>query len=240
MSVKTAFLSLVLDGPLQSWGFASRFQRRTTGLHPTKSGVLGLICAAMGLAKGSSEENESLPALAKLKMTSVCVPRADEHGDAELPVHRLEDFHTVLGARRASGAISNDAVITRRQDLVDARFGIILEGDRGLLERVAAALKDPVWGMWLGRKGCIPSAHVFVGLDDSQAAGWQAILRSCGLNAGMPMESFTSVMEVTTFSDGSDSISDQTVSFGDGTSSGPDRRRFATRRVSVKPGIRHS
>ena len=52
----TAYLALLLDAPLQSWGFASRFQRRTTGLHPTKSGVIGLICAAMGLAKGSAEE----------------------------------------------------------------------------------------------------------------------------------------------------------------------------------------
>ncbi len=60
----TAYLALLLDGPLQSWGFASRFQRRTTGLHPTKSGVIGLICAAMGLAKGSPEERATLPELA--------------------------------------------------------------------------------------------------------------------------------------------------------------------------------
>ena len=42
----TAYLALLLDAPLQSWGFSSRFQRRTTGLHPTKSGVVGLISAA--------------------------------------------------------------------------------------------------------------------------------------------------------------------------------------------------
>ena len=51
-----AYLAILLDGPLQSWGFASRFQRRTTALHPTKSGVIGLISAAMGLAKGSAAE----------------------------------------------------------------------------------------------------------------------------------------------------------------------------------------
>jgi len=57
----TASLALLLDGPLQSWGLASRFQRRTTGLYPTKSGVIGLLSAAMGLAKGSPEEAEWLP-----------------------------------------------------------------------------------------------------------------------------------------------------------------------------------
>lgn len=53
----TSYLALLLDAPLQSWGFASRFERRTTALHPTKSGIIGLICAAMGLAKGSAEEH---------------------------------------------------------------------------------------------------------------------------------------------------------------------------------------
>ena len=54
------------------------------------------------------------------------------------------------------------------------------------------------------------------------------------------METFTTVTEVAKFADGTDSLSDQPVSFGDGTSSGPDKRQFATRRISVKPGIRRS
>ena len=60
----SAYFVLMLDGPMQSWGFASRFQRRTTGMHPTKSGVIGLICAAMGLPKGSKTEADLLPKLA--------------------------------------------------------------------------------------------------------------------------------------------------------------------------------
>jgi CRISPR system Cascade subunit CasD len=241
MSTETAYLSLLLDGPLQSWGFASRFQRRTTGLHPTKSGVLGLICAAMGLAKGSHEEQGTLPALAALKMTSAAVPRPGPYDPADrLPVRRLEDFHTVLDTRHADGPMNRDAVITHRQYLLDARFGIILQGDRALLVRVAAALRDPTWGVWLGRKSCIPATPVLVGLEESRDAAWKAILRSCGAAEETPMETFTNVTEVERFADGTDSLSDQPVSFGDGTSSGPDKRRFAARRISVKPGIRHS
>ena len=97
----TAYLALLLDAPLQSWGFASRFQRRTTGLHPTKSGVIGLICAAMGLAKGSPEEQTTLPELAKLKMTSIAIPRVVQPAGLQPPVLRLEDYHTVQGTRRA-------------------------------------------------------------------------------------------------------------------------------------------
>ena len=233
MSAETAYLALLLDGPLQSWGFASRFQRRGTGLHPTKSGVVGLICAAMGLAKGSSEERDTLPILAALKMTSVAIPRWRPYANAAgLPVRRLEDFHTVLDTRRADGPMNKDAVLTHRQYLLDARFGIILQGDRGLLERVAAALQDPIWGVWLGRKSCIPAAPVLVGLEESLDAAWKAILISCGTAEEKPMETFTTVTEVERFADGTDSLSDQPVSFGDGTSSGPDGRRFAARRIA--------
>src|SRR5450759_1581166 len=131
---ETAYLVLLLDSPLQSWGSASRFQRRTTGLHPTKSGVIGLICAAMGLAKGSAEERAMLPKLAALKMISIAIPRNVHEAAGPLPVLRLEDYHTVLDTRRASGAMNKDAVVTHRQYLLEARFGVILAGDRSVLE----------------------------------------------------------------------------------------------------------
>jgi len=51
----------MLDAPLQSWGFASRFQRRTTGLHPTKSGVVGLLCAALAEISWLESENHYFP-----------------------------------------------------------------------------------------------------------------------------------------------------------------------------------
>src|ERR1700691_3553868 len=87
---ETGYLALLLVAPLQSWGFTSRFQRGTTGLHATKSGIIGLISAAMGLAKGSPEESEVFPALAKLNMTSISMPQND--------VRCLEDFRTAGGS----------------------------------------------------------------------------------------------------------------------------------------------
>jgi CRISPR system Cascade subunit CasD len=227
----TAYLTLLLDAPLQSWGFSSRFQRRTTELHPTKSGVAGLICAAMGLAKGSPEEHAMLPRLARLKMISIAIPRNMHEAAAPLPVLRLEDYHTVLDTRRASGAMNKDAVVTRRQYLFDARFGVILEGDRLVLERAAAALQDPTWGVWFGRKSCIPSSLIYRGLFDTEPQAEHALI------GDRSIEAFTTVTEVRDFAEGTDSISDQPVSFGDGTSSGPDKREFAVRRIAVKLGV---
>lgn len=230
----TAFLALLLDGPLQSWGFASRFERRTTGLHPTKSGVVGLICAVMGLAKGSLEEREVLPELAASKMTSIAIPRETAPNGSSLPVLRLEDYHTVLGTRRASGRLNPDAVITRRGYLLDARFGVIIEGPRSVLVRAAAGLDDPVWGVWLGRKNCIPAEPIGRGLFDTEV---EALLELVGDRS---INEFTTVTDANDFAGGTDSLNDQPVSFGDGASSGVDTRRFGVRRVALRPGVRQS
>jgi CRISPR system Cascade subunit CasD len=224
------YLALMLDAPLQSWGFASRFQRRTTGLHPTKSGVVGLLCAALGAAKGSPAEREWLPKLAGLRMTVVTIPRrtvpaANRTQPEDLPLRRLEDFHTVLNTRRASGAPNNDPVVTHRQYLLDARFGVLLAGELEVLNHVADALRDPVWGVWLGRKCCLPAAPLYRAGPCDEATAWHALIGDA------PCEQFSRVEEVTRFEDGTDSISDQPLSFGTADSSGPEGRRFTPRRV---------
>jgi CRISPR system Cascade subunit CasD len=237
----TVYLALLLDGPLQSWGFASRFQRRTTGLHPTKSGVIGLICAAMGLAKGSAEERAMLPDLAKLKMTSIAIPHQQTNAwtgeTTELVAQRLEDFHTAGGGydkktqpqfipRKASGGPCDNPTVSHRQYLNDARFGVILAGDRFVLKRVAAALEDPVWGVWLGRKSCIPaepiSPRIFNTRPDAE----------CALIGDAPINQFTRLEEVANFDAGTDSYTDQPVSFGTSDSSA-EGRDYAVRRVNL-------
>ena len=51
-----AALAFVLDSPLQSWGVDSRYQQRDTAAFPTKSGLLGLLAAALGIDKNAPEE----------------------------------------------------------------------------------------------------------------------------------------------------------------------------------------
>lgn len=42
-------LLLRLAGPMQSWGTTSRFDQRDTGKEPSKSGVIGMLAAALGI-----------------------------------------------------------------------------------------------------------------------------------------------------------------------------------------------
>ena len=52
-------LLLRLAAPLQSWGIDSKFDIRRTGREPSKSGVIGLICAALGI-KRDDEDRKSV------------------------------------------------------------------------------------------------------------------------------------------------------------------------------------
>lgn len=220
MSTELTYLALRLEGPLQSWGFDSQYNRRNTGLMPTKSAIAGMCCAALGLDRGSDGERNFLTSFADTKMTAIAIP--PNGGRKELPVRRMQDYHTVQNTRRASGAINKDCVLTHRQYLNDARFGVVLAGERSLLSHLATALKDPVWGVWLGRKTCVPTAPVLAGLTGTETAALQLLIGE------QPIEKFTRQIEVANFADGRDSLPDMPICFASG------KREFAPRRVRNK------
>ena len=57
-----ATLLLRLAAPLQSWGAESKFDTRRTGREPTKSGVIGLLAAALGIRRDADAEIQGLSA----------------------------------------------------------------------------------------------------------------------------------------------------------------------------------
>jgi CRISPR system Cascade subunit CasD len=227
MSIEPPHLALRLEGPLQSWGFASQFNRRNTGLMPTKSAVLGMCCAALGLPRGSEEEKEILDRSTSLRFLAIAIPRFQEFGEKrfELPVRRITDYHTVQNTKTAEGKIK-DTHLTYRQYLCDSAFAGVLSGDVGLISEIGCALEDPAWGVFLGRKACIPTAPVFAGIFPTEKEALDALLN------GQPLEAFTHQREVERFEAGTDTLSDQPLCFAasDGI------RKFAPRRVKLVEG----
>jgi CRISPR system Cascade subunit CasD len=131
-------------GPLQAWGTQSHFDVRETGREPSKSGIIGMLSAALGRAR-----SEPVADLARLRMGI----RVDREG------HLLRDFHTagIDGYFKASGSIERkNAIVSTRYYLADAAFLVGLEGDKIPLEEAHSALRDPNWPLFLGRKACVP------------------------------------------------------------------------------------
>lgn len=210
----SACLALLLDGPMQSWGHASRFERRTTELHPTRSGVLGLIAAALGVDKHAPGEQGQLARLEPLRITTVKLDKRSTRG-GELPIQRLEDYHTVTGIRRASGKVDPDATVqTYRHYLLDARFGVLLDGPAALLEEIAVALRNPKWGVWLGRKCCLPASPVLAVPPGDAAAVWRQLLQRAGFAGSEAIEQFDRIIEVAAGDPGADLIEDAPIAFG--------------------------
>ena len=157
-----------LCGPMQSWGTQSRFLVRDTGLEPSKSGIVGLICAAMGTPR---DDRTTIERFARLRIAV----RADRPGTMAM------DFHTVGGLHSGGdgyGVIRADAtgvgtVVSRRYYLADAEFAVALEGDRDVLEQAAAALAAPRWQLFLGRKSFVPSAPLLLPPDPPWESGWK-------------------------------------------------------------------
>ena len=230
-----ACLALLLDGPMQSWGFASRFTRRTTALFPTKSGIVGMLAAATGVDKFSKSEAADIKRLAALRFTTVGLPKL--HNGKELPILLLSDYHTIGGGydkesdkmkkpRAASGA-GLETVLSERHYLLDARFAILLEGEFSWLEEIAAKLRNPKWGIWLGRKCCLPASPLLLGIADNIAAALRTVLIRAGYPEDRSLESFDHVIEGAGADDlDSEWLHDNPVAFG-----APIGERHAPRRI---------
>ena len=141
-----ASLALCFDAPMQSWGQKSRFVVRDTGTEPTKSGVIGLIAAALGIARG---DDAAIAELARLKMGV----RVDREGTVE------RDYHTVQNVPDTEGK-RHRGVESWRYYLADALFLTILEGQETELHRMHQALANPRWPLYLGRRAFLPARPI--------------------------------------------------------------------------------
>jgi CRISPR system Cascade subunit CasD len=169
-------LLLVLAGPMQSWGSASRFSHRTTERFPTKSAVLGLVAAAEGRRRCDPVED-----LTRLRFGV----RIDQPGRVAV------DYHTARPAR------AKDSMLSYRSYLQDAVFLAGLEGPEPVLAGIRDALRSPRFLPFLGRRSCPPARPVLEGLvpesleealaDHPWRAGPATVRRATGPVVRLPL-----------------------------------------------------
>lgn len=236
-----AILLLLLDGPMQSWGHQSMFDRRTSLGYPTRSGLIGMFAAALGIDRG---DGSALARFKALTLEVVAYPKVRVHGRASPPNHRVDvrrwvDYHTVGGgydrktqARfivpKADSGKPGDTVVTYREYLSDACFVVFTGGPTPLLEELDRALRNPRWGIWLGRKCCVPSFPVTHGVcanRDAALGRLGEIAQHRPLDLSRPIRT---VKDADSFETGTDTLMDVPLDFAS--------RRFAPRRVDEQIG----
>lgn len=162
------FLILKLDGPMQAWGGHTFEDYRPSHLFPTRSGLLGLLGACLGL------ERQDIQGLETLSNSLEFSVRADERNGEDTVSRRtlkLPDFHTVLGARKVGGSPSKNPVVSRREYLFDGVFTVAVGERPGAsvrLDVIAEKVRRPCYTPFLGRRSCPIARPLFEGWCEAE------------------------------------------------------------------------
>ena len=170
------YLLMWLEATLQSWGHDSKFGRRDSLDFPTKSGVFGLLCCALG---AGGKQIEWLAHWADRDLQVQAYVPTDKQGKPLPRQPLLRDFQMVGSGyddqdpwqnllipktsevKKPNGAGTK---MTYRYYLQDMAFAVILQGTQNELERLELALQSPVWDLYLGRKNCVPTEFIAQGI----------------------------------------------------------------------------
>lgn len=153
------FLILKLQGPMQAWGEHTFEGLRPSANFPTRSGILGLLGACLGIARN---DRDRLRALADGVGMAVRVDtrQAPRQGGSTraLRMVKMTDYHTVKDAREDyAGLKSHETIQTWREYLYDAEFTVALwcrPNSVVSLDELEMAVKKPHFTPYLGRRSC--------------------------------------------------------------------------------------
>lgn len=152
------YLLFRLYGPMASWGEIAVGEARHTGVKPSKSALIGLLAAALGIDRDDEERQQALTDgyHFAIKMVSAGQLLRDYH-TAQAPRskgrfrYRTRRDELVVGKELLGTVLSSREYRTDAQALVAVRaFDQACWG----LDELSHALKYPRFHLYLGRKSC--------------------------------------------------------------------------------------
>lgn len=161
------YLIFHLCGPMASWGNIAAGSYRSTDDHPTKSAVIGILCAALGIEREDQEKQSLLTDAYDMICVSACNSTlvVDYHTTASNSVegatNRNEEINGILGDRKVEG--KKNTILSNRDYICNGYYTIFIS-DRGTAAYSLKDLKDalgrPKYTLYLGRKSCPVSMPV--------------------------------------------------------------------------------
>ena len=200
------YLMFRLYGPMASWGDIAVGEYRPSFAHPSKSAVVGVLAAAVGLRR---EEEDKLR-----QFTSSYGFAVQVHTAGTL----LRDYHTIQVPPKQKGvkhatrrsellAPQLSTILSSRDYRCDAFYTIAIwnfvEHPPYSLSQIASSLACPVFTLYLGRKSCPPAlsmqAHT-IKAENLKQAFLNAHFSDEGIPPGLPKSG-----HIATYWEGSDS-----------------------------------
>lgn len=176
----TSTLLLRLAATRQSWGGPATQRWRPTEKIPTRTGLEGLLGAALGTPRG--ERSPLCEALTiHVRVDRAGTVEEDFHTVSPPPEdiararHRRKRLRTSAGKGRADFTVplgdgspwvvgGVHTLITRRTYLADAEFMAAFTGPDTVIEELSAAVRNPVYAPYLGRAAFAPQFPFHLGV----------------------------------------------------------------------------
>lgn len=182
----TAYLVFDLYGPFASFGDVAVGEYRPTYPHPSKSTIVGLVAASLGIKR---EEEEVLQALSDDLRIAVLVLSTgqllrDFHTIQVPPANQLK--HRIISTRKDELDVKRqNTIISTRDYRMDSYYRIALWSAAGAqdLTELQQALSFPKFTPYLGRKSCPPALPFKA--DIIQAENVSKALTRHGLNSDL-------------------------------------------------------
>ncbi|WP_319764153.1 type I-E CRISPR-associated protein Cas5/CasD [Maridesulfovibrio sp.] len=156
------YLVFTIYGLMQGWGSVAVGEVRPAAPRPTRSGLLGLLAAALGVRRGD-------PLLTELSDAARVAVREDRPGSVMLDYHTTqvpsEKKNRIYRTRRQELGTMLDkddklnTILSRREYLMNAAFSACIwfeEEPPFAMEDMVEALKQPRLNVYFGRKSCPP------------------------------------------------------------------------------------
>lgn len=151
------YLLFRLYGPMCAWGDIAVGEQRPSAGHPSKSAVLGLLAAALGVRRDEEDRQKSLADAYAMAV------RVDASGEL------LRDYHTAQVPPERRGVryytrqdeLRSDklnTILSQRDYRMDASYSVAVwaknDSPPWALSDVQSALQRPHFSLYLGRKSC--------------------------------------------------------------------------------------
>lgn len=150
------YLVFRLYGPLAAWGDIAVGEYRPSFAHPSKSAIIGLLAAALGVRRDEEERQQSLveSCFFAVRVDSMGGLLRDYH-TTQVPSFRKGVTHYTRHSELAGNNLNT--ILSSRDYRCDAAYTVAISVTDSALytvQELAAALQKPAFTLYLGRKSC--------------------------------------------------------------------------------------
>lgn len=152
----TSFLLVTIQAPLASWGEIAVGEWRGSWDRPSRSAIVGVLGAALGVLRNDPEKQRALAIgyAVAVRTDALGTPTQDYHTMQTVAKSHLKK-RTIATRADILGLPDKETVLSRREYREGALYTVAIWGKPGAmwsLNEIADALRHPVFSLFAGRR----------------------------------------------------------------------------------------